>query len=148
MEQTASNTPDAADEKQHNAVQDDVHIDPQEEKALLRKLDRWIVPPVMLLYLFSLVLRTASYPLDATHTNPSRSMFQSNVPSRPTTTFLDTRHSFSTLSNTNNLRQFGPRQHRQRTPLRHGRRPEPRTEPVSDRSLPDVRHIHRQRATK
>jgi hypothetical protein len=56
MEQTSSNTPDTADEKQHNAVQDHVYIDPQEEKALLRKLDRWIVPPVMLLYLFSLVL--------------------------------------------------------------------------------------------
>lgn len=55
MEQTSSNTPNSADEKQHNAVQDDVYIDPQEEKALLRKLDRWIVPPVMLLYLFSLV---------------------------------------------------------------------------------------------
>jgi hypothetical protein len=55
MEQTSSNTPNSADEKQHNTVQDDVYIDPQEEKALLRKLDRWIVPPVMLLYLFSLV---------------------------------------------------------------------------------------------
>ncbi|GAB7335317.1 hypothetical protein MBLNU13_g07715t1 [Cladosporium sp. NU13] len=49
MEQTSSNTPNSADEKQHNTVQDDVYIDPQEEKALLRKLDRWIVPPVMLL---------------------------------------------------------------------------------------------------
>ena len=55
MEQTSSNTPNPADEKGHNAVQDNVYIDPQEEKALLRKLDRWIVPPVMLLYLFSLV---------------------------------------------------------------------------------------------
>lgn len=56
MEQNASNAPDQADEKQHHGVQDDVYIDPKEEKALLRKLDRWIVPPVMLLYLFSLVL--------------------------------------------------------------------------------------------
>ena len=56
MEQTSSNTPNPADEKGHNAVQDNVYIDPQEEKALLRKLDRWIVPPVMLLYLFSLVM--------------------------------------------------------------------------------------------
>ena len=55
MEPTSSNTPNSADEKQHNTVQDVVYIDPQEEKALLRKLDRWIVPPVMLLYLFSLV---------------------------------------------------------------------------------------------
>jgi hypothetical protein len=57
MEQTTSSTLDSADKKQHNAVQDDVYIDPQEEKALLRKLDRWIVPPVMLLYLFSLVIQ-------------------------------------------------------------------------------------------
>lgn len=56
MERTSSNTPNSADEKGHNNVQDNVYIDPQEEKALLRKLDRWIVPPVMLLYLFSLVL--------------------------------------------------------------------------------------------
>ena len=47
---------DAADDKkQHHTVRDDVYIDPKEEKALLRKLDRWIVPPVMLLYLFRLV---------------------------------------------------------------------------------------------
>jgi hypothetical protein len=55
MEKTTSNTPNQADEKQSQGVQDDVYIDPKEEKALLRKLDRWIVPPVMLLYLFSLV---------------------------------------------------------------------------------------------
>lgn len=55
MEQTTSNPQNVADEKQHGAVQDAVYIDPREEKALLRKLDRWIVPPVMLLYLFSLV---------------------------------------------------------------------------------------------
>ena len=67
MEQTSSNTPNSADEKQHNAVQDNVYIDPQEEKALLRKLDRWIVPPVMLLYLFSLVLRS-NKALDECHT--------------------------------------------------------------------------------
>jgi len=56
MEQPTSNMLNSADEKQRDAVQDDVYIDPQEEKALLRKLDRWIVPPVMLLYLFSLVI--------------------------------------------------------------------------------------------
>jgi hypothetical protein len=55
MEETTSNPPNQADEKQSQGVQDDVYIDPTEEKALLRKLDRWIVPPVMLLYLFSLV---------------------------------------------------------------------------------------------
>jgi hypothetical protein len=55
MEKTTSNTPNQADEKQSQGVQDNVYIDPKEEKALLRKLDRWIVPPVMLLYLFSLV---------------------------------------------------------------------------------------------
>ena len=41
----------------NNGIND--YIDTQEEKALLRKLDRWIVPPVMLLYLFSLVLPSA-----------------------------------------------------------------------------------------
>jgi MFS family permease len=56
-EQTTSNTPDTVDEKQEHAIQDDVYIDPEEEKALLRKLDRWIVPPVMLLYLFSFLDR-------------------------------------------------------------------------------------------
>lgn len=35
----------------------DVQIDEQAEKALLRKLDRWIVPPVMLLYLLSFLDR-------------------------------------------------------------------------------------------
>ncbi|EEU41775.1 uncharacterized protein NECHADRAFT_97849 [Fusarium vanettenii 77-13-4] len=31
----------------------DLYIDEKAEKMLLRKLDRWIIPPVMLLYLFS-----------------------------------------------------------------------------------------------
>lgn len=48
---------DVADEKQHHMVRDEVYIDPKEERALLRKLDRWIVPPVMLLYLFSFLDR-------------------------------------------------------------------------------------------
>jgi hypothetical protein len=52
--------PDVADEKQHHMIRDEVYIDPQEEKALLRKLDRWIVPPVMLLYLFSFLDRVSS----------------------------------------------------------------------------------------
>jgi hypothetical protein len=51
--------PDMADEKQHHMVRDEVYIDPKEEKALLRKLDRWIVPPVMLLYLFSFLDRVS-----------------------------------------------------------------------------------------
>ncbi|KAM0689481.1 hypothetical protein Q7P36_010352 [Cladosporium allicinum] len=54
---TSPSAPDVSDEKQHHAVRDEVYIDPQEEKALLRKLDRWIVPPVMLLYLFSFLDR-------------------------------------------------------------------------------------------
>lgn len=36
---------------------DDVYIDQAAEKALLRKLDLWIVPPVMLLYLLSFLDR-------------------------------------------------------------------------------------------
>jgi MFS family permease len=59
--------PDVADEKQHHMIRDEVYIDPQEEKALLRKLDRWIVPPVMLLYLFSFLDRVSSI-----HPNPIR----------------------------------------------------------------------------
>lgn len=54
---TNSNPPDAAVEKQQHNVRDEVYIDPKEERALLRKLDRWIVPPVMLLYLFSFLDR-------------------------------------------------------------------------------------------
>jgi hypothetical protein len=48
--------PDKDIEEQH-ATQDDVYIDPVAEKALLRKLDMWIVPPVMLLYLLSFLDR-------------------------------------------------------------------------------------------
>jgi hypothetical protein len=59
---TSLDTPDAADEKQHHMVRDEVYIDPKEEKALLRKLDRWIVPPVMLLYLFSFLDRVSQSP--------------------------------------------------------------------------------------
>jgi len=51
--------PDASDEKQQHTTRDEVYIDPKEEKALLRKLDRWIVPPVMLLYLFSFLDRVS-----------------------------------------------------------------------------------------
>jgi hypothetical protein len=56
---TSLDAPDVADEKQHHMVRDEVYIDPKEEKALLRKLDRWIVPPVMLLYLFSFLDRVS-----------------------------------------------------------------------------------------
>ena len=59
---TSPNAPDAADMKQHHTTHSDVYIDPKEEKALLRKLDRWIVPPVMLLYLFSFLDRYVGIP--------------------------------------------------------------------------------------
>lgn len=36
---------------------DDLYIDEKAEKMRLRKLDRWIIPPVMLLYLFSFLDR-------------------------------------------------------------------------------------------
>ncbi|KAI1034578.1 hypothetical protein LB504_004476 [Fusarium proliferatum] len=48
--------PDKDIEEQHTA-QDEIYIDPVAEKALLRKLDMWIVPPVMLLYLLSFLDR-------------------------------------------------------------------------------------------
>ncbi|KAL4808420.1 major facilitator superfamily domain-containing protein [Aspergillus unguis] len=35
----------------------DIHIDPAAEKALIRKLDGWLIPPVMLLYLLSFLDR-------------------------------------------------------------------------------------------
>ncbi|KAL2672887.1 hypothetical protein Neosp_013604 [[Neocosmospora] mangrovei] len=43
----------AATPSHHN----DLYIDEKAEKMLLRKLDRWIIPPVMLLYLFSFLDR-------------------------------------------------------------------------------------------
>ncbi|KAL2835025.1 major facilitator superfamily domain-containing protein [Aspergillus cavernicola] len=49
-----------SDEKEiegHPTTQHDIYIDPAAEKALLRKLDMWIVPPVMLLYLLSFLDR-------------------------------------------------------------------------------------------
>lgn len=53
-----ANAPDMdLDKQQQHMVQDEFYIDPKEERALLRKLDRWIVPPVMLLYLFSFLDR-------------------------------------------------------------------------------------------
>lgn len=51
------NAPEADFEKSQTTIQDTFYIDPKEERALLRKLDRWIVPPVMLLYLFSFLDR-------------------------------------------------------------------------------------------
>jgi hypothetical protein len=45
------------------------------------------------------------------------------------------------------LPQPRPSQHWQRPPLRHGGRPESRTEPISDRSVPTLCHVHRQRTT-
>jgi hypothetical protein len=43
--------------EEQRTVQDEIYIDPVAEKALLRKLDMWIVPPVMLLYLLSFLDR-------------------------------------------------------------------------------------------
>jgi MFS family permease len=44
-------------EKVPSGPQDDVYIDEAAEKKLLRKLDLWLVPPVMLLYLLSFLDR-------------------------------------------------------------------------------------------
>ncbi|CBF81477.1 allantoate permease family MFS transporter [Aspergillus nidulans FGSC A4] len=44
-------------EVEQQRIDHDVYIDPAAEKALLRKLDLWIVPPVMLLYLLSFLDR-------------------------------------------------------------------------------------------
>ncbi|KAF5020943.1 hypothetical protein F66182_7024 [Fusarium sp. NRRL 66182] len=49
--------PEKEMDEQQRISQDDVYIDPAAEKALLRKLDMWIVPPVMLLYLLSFLDR-------------------------------------------------------------------------------------------
>lgn len=108
MEQTTSNPQNVADEKQHGAVQDSVYIDPQEEKALLRKLDRWIVPPVMLLYLFSLVLTLRDILTNATHADH----FVVCLARPASRTTKLTYH-----------QQLGQSQHRKRTPVRHGERP-------------------------
>ncbi|KAL4886178.1 major facilitator superfamily domain-containing protein [Aspergillus karnatakaensis] len=44
-------------EQQTVTAEHDIYIDPVAEKALLRKLDMWIVPPVILLYLLSFLDR-------------------------------------------------------------------------------------------
>ncbi|KAL4788191.1 major facilitator superfamily domain-containing protein [Aspergillus varians] len=49
--------PEKEIEQQVPPDQHDIYIDPAAEKALLRKLDMWIVPPVMLLYLLSFLDR-------------------------------------------------------------------------------------------
>ena len=49
MKEYAQNTPED--------LRDDIVIDGEAEKKLLRKLDLWIVPPVMLLYLLSFLDR-------------------------------------------------------------------------------------------
>ncbi|KAL6854856.1 hypothetical protein ACO1O0_005987 [Amphichorda felina] len=52
--------PPAKDEEQqhtHTVSDNDIYIDEAAEKKLLRKLDLWIVPPVMLLYLLSFLDR-------------------------------------------------------------------------------------------
>ncbi|KAF4450929.1 hypothetical protein F53441_5990 [Fusarium austroafricanum] len=56
MTSKAGVIPDKEIEEQR-AIQDEIYIDPVAEKALLRKLDMWIVPPVMLLYLLSFLDR-------------------------------------------------------------------------------------------
>lgn len=38
-------------------LRNDIYVDPVAEKKLVRKLDKWIIPPVMLLYLFSFLDR-------------------------------------------------------------------------------------------
>lgn len=54
----ALNSKDIEDQKRLSVdPQNEVYIDEAAEKALLRKLDRWIVPPVMLLYLLSFLDR-------------------------------------------------------------------------------------------
>ncbi|KAH8679462.1 major facilitator superfamily domain-containing protein [Ilyonectria robusta] len=58
MNTTANICHDKEVEEQHSIPgHGHVYIDPAAEKALLRKLDRWIIPPVMLLYLFSFLDR-------------------------------------------------------------------------------------------
>ncbi|KAL5334402.1 major facilitator superfamily domain-containing protein [Aspergillus crustosus] len=44
-------------QQQQLVAEHDIYIDPVAEKALLRKLDMWIVPPVILLYLLSFLDR-------------------------------------------------------------------------------------------
>ncbi|KAM5343556.1 hypothetical protein ACJ41O_012093 [Fusarium nematophilum] len=50
-------THSAKEVEEQTTTHGEVYIDPAAEKALLRKLDRWIVPPVMLLYLLSFLDR-------------------------------------------------------------------------------------------
>ncbi|KAL2845493.1 major facilitator superfamily domain-containing protein [Aspergillus pseudoustus] len=52
-----SDTLPEKERQQPAADEHDIYIDPAAEKALLRKLDMWIVPPVMLLYLLSFLDR-------------------------------------------------------------------------------------------
>lgn len=57
MDANLSDAPEPGLEKQQPDVRNGIVIDPKEERALVAKLDRWIVPPVMLLYLFSFLDR-------------------------------------------------------------------------------------------
>ena len=55
---TALPSKEIEDQKRPSSdLQDEIYIDEVAEKKLLRKLDRWIVPPVMLLYLLSFLDR-------------------------------------------------------------------------------------------
>ncbi|KAM0270628.1 hypothetical protein ACHAQH_009371 [Verticillium albo-atrum] len=54
---TKSTTTGIEEARHTHTALDDTPIDEQAEKSLLRKLDRWIVPPVMLLYLLSFLDR-------------------------------------------------------------------------------------------
>ncbi|OJJ02822.1 hypothetical protein ASPVEDRAFT_29369 [Aspergillus versicolor CBS 583.65] len=57
MSSLSDKFPEKEVEDQQAADHHDIYIDPTVEKALLRKLDLWIVPPVMLLYLLSFLDR-------------------------------------------------------------------------------------------
>lgn len=57
MSSLSDKLPEKEVEDQQAADHHDIYIDPAVEKALLRKLDLWIVPPVMLLYLLSFLDR-------------------------------------------------------------------------------------------
>jgi hypothetical protein len=55
--QTAADLKDGAIASQTNIESGTIDIDTVAEAALVRKLDRWIIPPIMLLYLFSFLDR-------------------------------------------------------------------------------------------
>lgn len=123
-------------------------IDHVAEKKLVRKLDWYIIPMVMLLYLFvgSDEFPFAFFPLLSSLLPP---------PSSPTHTLTQTAKSCASV------RPLGPialpltclvkvlprpRQHRQRAPLWPGFGPLPDRLPLSGRRLYPLRHLHPLRA--